>query len=107
MLSYFLDTLANYESVYALASIVFVGGSIAQTGGHNVLEPAAVGVPVIVGPHTYNFQSIVETFEGLELLFNYHRCRIQQQWLNWPMSFQSCLLTRPGVENLPRGPSNW
>jgi 3-deoxy-D-manno-octulosonic-acid transferase len=41
---------------------VFVGGSIATTGGHNILEPAAVGAAVITGPHTYNFQSIVETF---------------------------------------------
>jgi len=57
-----LDTIGELPSVYPLASIVFVGGSIAQTGGHNILEPAAAGVPVIVGPHTYNFQSIVETF---------------------------------------------
>ena len=57
-----LDSIGELRSVYSLASIVFVGGSIAETGGHNVLEPAALGKPVIVGPHTYNFQSIVETF---------------------------------------------
>jgi 3-deoxy-D-manno-octulosonic-acid transferase len=57
-----LDSIGELHSVYALASIVFVGGSIAKTGGHNILEPAALGVPVIVGPHTYNFQSIMETF---------------------------------------------
>jgi len=57
-----LDSIGELRSVYTLASIVFVGGSIARTGGHNVLEPAAVGAPVIVGSHTYNFQSIVETF---------------------------------------------
>jgi 3-deoxy-D-manno-octulosonic-acid transferase len=57
-----LDSIGELRSVYTLASIVFVGGSIAKTGGHNVLEPAAVGAPVIVGFHTYNFQSIVETF---------------------------------------------
>ncbi len=57
-----LDSIGELRSVYSLASIVFVGGSIAKTGGHNVLEPAAVGAPVIVGFHTYNFQSIVETF---------------------------------------------
>jgi len=57
-----LDSIGELRSVYTLASIVFVGGSIARTGGHNVLEPAAVGAPVIVGFHTYNFQSIVETF---------------------------------------------
>jgi 3-deoxy-D-manno-octulosonic-acid transferase len=57
-----LDSIGELHAVYSLASIVFVGGSIAKTGGHNILEPAAVGVPVIVGPHTFNFQSIVETF---------------------------------------------
>jgi 3-deoxy-D-manno-octulosonic-acid transferase len=57
-----LDSIGELRSVYTLASIVFVGGSIARSGGHNVLEPAAVATPVIVGFHTYNFQSIVETF---------------------------------------------
>jgi len=57
-----LDSIGELRAVYTLASIVFVGGSIARTGGHNVLEPAAVGAPVIVGFHTYNFQSIMETF---------------------------------------------
>jgi 3-deoxy-D-manno-octulosonic-acid transferase len=57
-----LDSIGELRSAYSLASIVFVGGSIARTGGHNILEPAAVGAPVIVGPHMYNFQSIMETF---------------------------------------------
>ncbi len=57
-----LDSIGELHSVYSLASIVFVGGSIAKTGGHNILEPAAVAACVITGPHTYNFQSIVETF---------------------------------------------
>jgi 3-deoxy-D-manno-octulosonic-acid transferase len=57
-----LDSIGELHSVYSLAAIVFVGGSIAKTGGHNILEPAAAGVPVIIGPHTYNFHSIVETF---------------------------------------------
>src|SRR5882672_12674074 len=56
------DSIGELHSVYSLASIVFVGGSIAKTGGHNILEPAAVAAAVITGPHTYNFQSIVETF---------------------------------------------
>jgi len=57
-----LDTIGELRSIYSLASMVFVGGSVARTGGHNILEPAAEGLPVIVGPHTYNFHSIVETF---------------------------------------------
>ena len=61
-----LDSIGELEAVYSLASIVFVGGSIARAGGHNVLEPAAVGAPVITGAHTYNFKQIVETLVKVE-----------------------------------------
>jgi len=57
-----LDSIGELLSAYRLAAIVFVGGSIAKTGGHNILEPAAVGACVITGAHTYNFHSIVESF---------------------------------------------
>jgi 3-deoxy-D-manno-octulosonic-acid transferase len=57
-----LDTIGELPSVYALASIVFVGGSIARNGGHNILEPAAFGSCIITGFHTYNFAEIVKTF---------------------------------------------
>lgn len=57
-----LDSIGELRSAYALASIVFVGGSLAKTGGHNILEPAAIGGAVITGPHTYNFRQVVEEF---------------------------------------------
>jgi 3-deoxy-D-manno-octulosonic-acid transferase len=63
-----LDTIGELHSAYSLASLVFVGGSIAGAGGHNILEPAAAAVPVIVGPHTYNFQSIVESFVAAQAI---------------------------------------
>jgi len=56
------DSIGELQTVYSLASVVFVGGSIAKTGGHNILEPAAVGAAVITGAHTFNFKQIVETF---------------------------------------------
>ena len=55
-----LDTIGELPATYELAQIVFVGGSIVDKGGHNVLEPAAAGVPVVTGAHTHNFQAIVE-----------------------------------------------
>jgi len=55
-----LDTIGELPATYALASVVFVGGSIVDRGGHNVLEPAAAGVPVVTGAHTHNFHSIVD-----------------------------------------------
>ena len=54
-----LDTIGELPAVYSLAEIVFVGGSIVNRGGHNVLEPAAVGTAVVTGAHTQNFQAIV------------------------------------------------
>lgn len=55
-----LDTIGELPATYELSQIVFVGGSIVDKGGHNVLEPAASGVAVVTGAHTHNFQAIVE-----------------------------------------------
>jgi 3-deoxy-D-manno-octulosonic-acid transferase len=63
-----LDTLGELSQVYALASVVFVGGSLVPTGGHNILEPAVVGKPVIVGPHMENFQEIADQFRSEQAL---------------------------------------
>ena len=63
-----LDTIGELQSVYPLATIVFVGGSIAKTGGHNILEPAAVGACILTGAHTYNFREIVEAFVRAEAI---------------------------------------
>ena len=55
-----LDTIGELPATYVLAQIVFVGGSIVDKGGHNVLEPAAAGATVVTGAHTHNFHAIVE-----------------------------------------------
>ena len=63
-----LDTLGELARLYALASVVFVGGSLVPSGGHNILEPAAAGKPVVVGPHMENFQEIADQFLSEEAL---------------------------------------
>lgn len=55
---FLLDTMGELKVFYALSDIVFVAGSLVKKGGHNVLEPAALARPVIVGPHTFNFEEI-------------------------------------------------
>jgi 3-deoxy-D-manno-octulosonic-acid transferase len=55
-----LDTIGELASVYSLASVAFVGGSLIPAGGHNPLEPAQFGVPVVMGPHYANFRAITE-----------------------------------------------
>lgn len=55
-----LDTIGELGRLYSLADVVFVGGSFVKVGGHNILEPAAHGKPVLVGPYMFNFQEIFE-----------------------------------------------
>jgi 3-deoxy-D-manno-octulosonic-acid transferase len=57
-----LDSIGELRAAYPLATLVFVGGSIAPTGGHNVLEPAAAGACIITGAHTNNFAAIIKAF---------------------------------------------
>jgi 3-deoxy-D-manno-octulosonic-acid transferase len=51
-----LDTVGELAKLYAVADVVFVGGSLARVGGHNLLEPALRRKPVLFGPHTANFR---------------------------------------------------
>lgn len=53
-----LDTIGELGRLYSLGDIIFVGGSLVRTGGHNILEPAAHGKPILVGPHMFNFKEI-------------------------------------------------
>ena len=55
-----LDTIGELASVYSLASVAFVGGSLVPAGGHNPLEPAQFAVPIVMGPHYVNFRAITE-----------------------------------------------
>jgi len=55
-----IDTLGELVSFCAAADVAFVAGSLDPIGGHNVLEPAALGVPVMVGPNTFNFADVTE-----------------------------------------------
>jgi 3-deoxy-D-manno-octulosonic-acid transferase len=55
-----VDAMGVLDGFYALADVAFVGGSLVPVGGHNLLEPAMHGVPVLSGPHTHNFRDIAE-----------------------------------------------
>ncbi|MGA8030620.1 MAG: tetraacyldisaccharide 4'-kinase, partial [Bryobacteraceae bacterium] len=69
-----LDTIGELASAYSLADVAFVGGSIAPRGGHNVIEPAAAGVPIVVGPHMDNFEAMARDFLNAEAMI-----QIQQE----------------------------
>ena len=57
------DTMGELPLFYAAADVAFVGGTLVERGGHNVLEPAALGLPVLFGPHVFNFAEISRRLE--------------------------------------------
>jgi 3-deoxy-D-manno-octulosonic-acid transferase len=57
-----LDSIGELAQIYQLATAVFVGGSLVDHGGHNILEPAIFGKPIVFGPHMQNFKEIAATF---------------------------------------------
>lgn len=59
---FLLDTMGELPLFYAASDIAFVGGSLVPIGGHNLLEPAALGLPVVSGPNVFNAQEIADMF---------------------------------------------
>jgi 3-deoxy-D-manno-octulosonic-acid transferase len=57
-----LDSIGELAALYSLATVAFVGGSLVPRGGHNILEPAMYGVPIVIGNHYENFRDIVNVF---------------------------------------------
>jgi 3-deoxy-D-manno-octulosonic-acid transferase len=57
-----LDTMGELARAYALASVSFVGGSLVSVGGHNIVEPAALGKPVLFGRFMHHFEDVKAAF---------------------------------------------
>jgi 3-deoxy-D-manno-octulosonic-acid transferase len=65
---FLLDSIGELGSVYGVATLAFVGGSLVAAGGHNPLEPAQFAVPVVMGAHCENFRAAVELLRGVDAL---------------------------------------
>lgn len=65
---YLGDTMGELLLMYAVSDAAFVGGSLIERGGHNILEPAALGRPVLSGPHMFNFAEITQLFSDGEAI---------------------------------------
>ncbi len=63
-----LDSIGELAAIYSLAAVAFVGGSLVSAGGHNPLEPAQFGVPIVMGPHFDNFREIVEKLKARQAI---------------------------------------
>jgi 3-deoxy-D-manno-octulosonic-acid transferase len=59
---FLIDTLGELPLFYGASDVAFVGGSLVATGGHNPLEPGSLGVPILTGPHVFNFREIYDLF---------------------------------------------
>ncbi len=64
-----LDTVGELAAAYRWADVAFVGGSLVPRGGHNILEPAAEGRPIVTGPHTENFRAILTRFRAADAVW--------------------------------------
>jgi 3-deoxy-D-manno-octulosonic-acid transferase len=59
---FLVDSIGELAALYSLATVAFVGGSLVPRGGHNILEPALYGVPIVIGNHYENFRDVVNFF---------------------------------------------
>lgn len=73
---YLADTIGELKMLYAAADVAFVGGSMVALGGHNVLEPASIGIPVMFGPYMTNFKAIATGLLNAEAAL---QCQNSQQ----------------------------
>ena len=109
---YLGDSMGELVALMAAAQACVMGGSFAKVGGHNVLEPAAVGVPVMCGPHMFNFAQIYQWLDEAKAIWSVSEsadeiadalCRLLAQELEWQQLRQAAL--RVVTENqgaLPR-----
>jgi 3-deoxy-D-manno-octulosonic-acid transferase len=72
---YLGDSMGELGGSSRAADVAFVGGSLVPTGGHNLLEPAAAGLPVLAGPHTFNFLEVARLLREQGAMARYAGCR--------------------------------
>ncbi len=84
----FLDTLGELPAIYRLAHVVFIGGSLVDAGGHNLIEPARWSKPVLFGPHMANFSDLADEMKqqggGIEVSGEEDLTRVISMFLGEP-----------------------
>ncbi|NQD36845.1 3-deoxy-D-manno-octulosonic acid transferase [Permianibacter sp. IMCC34836] len=78
------DSMGELMGLYAAADVAFVGGSLVPTGGHNLLEPAALAIPILQGPHSFNFAMQTRRFRRAGALVEVSSAeQLAQCWQRW------------------------
>lgn len=88
---YLADTMGEMLRLLSVADVVFMGGSLVDVGGHNLLEPAALAKPSLIGPHYYNFQQITEQLVACDGCVVTDEAQLETDIDNW--------LTHPSQRN--------
>ena len=88
-----VDEMGRLRELFPLARMAFVGGSLVERGGHNPIEPAAVGVPIVMGPSRFNFAGVVEPFVAADCLWEVRDARSLHQALVEGFSDDAMLAT--------------
>ena len=78
-----LDTIGELRSIYLTADVVIVGGSMVPHGGQSVLEPASLGKPILIGPFTHNFDSVIDIFLENDALIQYPDTELTIPFSDW------------------------
>jgi 3-deoxy-D-manno-octulosonic-acid transferase len=78
---FLLDSIGELAAVYEVADLAFVGGSLVPRGGHNIVEAAQFGKPIMVGPHTENFRDIIEIFKRADAVRVVSLASLEQPFL--------------------------
>lgn len=76
-----LDSIGELAALYSLATLAFVGGSLVPRGGHNILEPAQFGKPIVVGPHTANFRAMMAEFREAGAVMESDAEKLAEDWI--------------------------
>ena len=77
-----VDSIGELAALYALSDVAFVGGSLVPRGGHNIIEPAQHGVPIVVGNHTENFRDIIGLFQSHDAVRVVGPAELPMVWLD-------------------------
>ena len=105
-----VDSMGELMQFYACADMAFVGGSLVPNGGHNYLEPAALGLPVLSGPHRFNFSEISQLLEGAGALQSVSDAdslaRQLLQWMAQPQQAQQAGAAGQAVVKANQGALN-
>lgn len=95
------DSMGELMSLYAAADVAFVGGSLVPTGGHNLLEPAALAMPIVQGPHSFNFAMQTRRFRRAGALQEVHSAEaLAQCWLRWATASERELVGQKALTEL-------